>query len=516
MARPNAPDNLTVACLLAFHLALVLPLAFALNIWSDEASTLYTTQHGLWHAVQHAAANEKQAPLYFWIMGLWRSIDGSIFFARLFSVLCSALSIIFFARIARRFFARRASVLATAFFALHPFLIWASLEIRVYSFVVLLSLVLIDLGSKIFFETPDAEAAKSGMHKVLFCIASVVGLYTNYYLGFLLVGLFAALVVSNRWRSARQYLLCMLPVLLAFLPMLIAMQTQFADNTRGLQGERTLFEGLRYLWHNFLTFVLPIEVFPDAETSTVEVARTWVVRAAIVIVGVFAAVRRDRISSRTISLGASLLVIAGFMLTAYFLLGSVYVALRHASVALVPLILFGASLVDDIFGRRDRTLADGRGSLATVGIGIVVLASFSYATLALYPQQVKRGDWARVGQFIEQNESPGQPIIVFTTFDALALPYYYRGVNQILPDERFFEFGLQTPIGTEDGLVAETDFVIGKIPSAAEQIWLVVNEKCLTTDACMPLQNFVAANYTVDIEKELYLEKLYLLRKKRP
>src|SRR5688572_3040229 len=115
MPKPPAPNNLAVVCLIAFHLALVLPLAFVLNIWADEASTLYTTGQGPWHALQNAAADEKQAPLYFWIMSLWRCINGSIFFARLFSVICSVVSIVVFARLARRLFADRAAVLATAF-----------------------------------------------------------------------------------------------------------------------------------------------------------------------------------------------------------------------------------------------------------------------------------------------------------------------------------------------------------------------------------------------------------------
>ena len=79
--------------LIAVHLALALPLAWLLNIWADEASTLHTTQNGLAYAFRHAAADERQAPLYFWILGLWRDLNGSIFFARLFSLICVAAAI---------------------------------------------------------------------------------------------------------------------------------------------------------------------------------------------------------------------------------------------------------------------------------------------------------------------------------------------------------------------------------------------------------------------------------------
>ena len=127
----------------------------------------------------------------------------------------------------------------------------------------------------------------------------------------------------------------------------------------------------------------------------------------------------------------------------------------------------------------------------------------------------KRGDWARVGAFIQENEAPGQPIIVFTTYDVLSLPYHYHGVNRILPDERFFEFESEATFGSENSLKRETDFVISEIPADAEMIWLVVSEKCLVTDACHPLENYVRANYTIEKEQEFYLEKVYLLKKKQ-
>ena len=150
-----------VTSLIFLHLLIVLPLAYFLNIWADEASTLYTTQHGFMTAFQHAAVNEKQVPLYFWIMSLWRLINDSIFFARLFSIICSLAAIKIFAGLASRFLPSRAAVLTTGFFAFHPFLIWASLEIRVYSLVILLSVLLMRLFFDGFFEEGHAKTRET-------------------------------------------------------------------------------------------------------------------------------------------------------------------------------------------------------------------------------------------------------------------------------------------------------------------------------------------------------------------
>lgn len=507
---PKNSGSLNIRSLIVLHILIVLPLAYFLNIWADEASTLYTTQHGFVTAFQNAAANEKQAPLYFWVLSLWRSVNDSIFFARLFSVICSLAAIKLFAGLASRIFTLRTALLAAAFFAFHPFLIWASLEIRVYSLVILLSVILIRLFFEAFLE--GAESKRQRNSRILFLFASVVALYTNYYLGFLLVGFFAALLVSKKWREAGVYFGLMLAAAVAFSPLLLVFKSQFAANTIGFQEERSLIEGIRYLWHHFLTFTLPTEVFPDTQLSAADVIRVWIMRVAIVVTGAFAVMRRRSITSNTLSLGTVTATIFACLLFAYFAVGSGYIEIRHASVVFVPLILFAASLLSDITVSKGKRV-DVTNKIFTLSCAVIVLLSFSYALVKLNPNMTKRGDWARIAAFIEQNEAPGQPVIVFTTFDALALPYHYHGVNKILPDEKFFEFEQEAAFGTENSLKKQTDFVISEIPTDAEMIWLIVSEKCLVTDACQPLENYVRANYTIEKEQEFYLEKLFLLRK---
>jgi hypothetical protein len=119
-----------------------------------------------------------------------------------------------------------------------------------------------------------------------------------------------------------------------------------------------------------------------------------------------------------------------------------------------------------------------------------------------------------VGAFLEQNEKPNQAVVVFTAFDALALPYYYKGANKILPDEKLFDRELEAA-GSAESWDKQTGFIISEIPPGAPEIWLLTNEKCAVKEACRPLENFIAANYTVISEKEFYKEKVRLLRKKQ-
>jgi 4-amino-4-deoxy-L-arabinose transferase-like glycosyltransferase len=496
--------------LIVLHIAVAIPLAWILNIWADEASTLYTTQNGFLNAFQHALADEKQAPLYFWLLSLWRGIDGSIFFARLFSILCSAIAIKFLFDLAQRLFTRNAAIFVAAVFALHPFLIWASLEIRVYSFVVLLSVLLLK-----FFEDGFLDGDERKKARVLFLVFSIVGLYTSYYIGFLLVGCFVAVLVTRRWKAAKNYILLMVVAGLAFLPLLQAIRAQFARDSASFHGAATLAEGLQIIWNFVLTFVLPTEIFTPEDQTSISVVRLWIVRLAIIGTVFLLIKNRKRIDDQLLAYGAIAAVISGFLLLSYFLLGDVYVQIRHSAVLFAPVILVTALVINRIAFTKE---ADGvkrfRSFLVPGALALLLLGFFSYSVYSLYPNLTKRGDWERVAAFIKGKEKPGQPIVIFTTFDALALPYYYRGENKILPDEKYFAWEPEAAFGTEASHKKQTDFVISEIPPGAGEVWLIVNEKCLAREACLPLENYVKSNYTIVEEKEFYLEKVFLLRRK--
>ncbi len=496
------------------HLAIVLPLAFYLNIWADEGSTLHTTEHGIFQAWQAALADEKQAPLYFWTLSLWREINHSIFFARLFSVFCSAAAIKLFADLTRRLFDGKTAILMTAFFALHPYLIWASLEIRVYSAVVLLSVGLLKSASEGYF---DQDAPDRKRKQIYFVMLSVVALYTNYYSGFTLVGIFFALLMTKNWNAVKRYFLQMIVVGAAVAPLLWAIKSQFSANTSEFQAEKSVVEGLQILWNFALTFVLPTEITPPETSTAVSNIRLWLVRLAMAAGIVFLMSKRRKLSERELIFGTIATTIFVFLLAAYFLLGANYVEIRHAAVLFAPLILFGGAILHSFSNAESRIInakSSALPNILKVAAGLIAAAFFVYSICTLYPNWAKRGDWARVGEYLERNEKPNQPIVVFTAFDALTVPYHYHGTNRILPDEKFFDWGFEDEIGSANSWRRQTEFIVSEIPSDADEIWLLTNEKCRAGQSCEPLENFVRANYTIIQEKDFYKEKVRLLRRK--
>lgn len=494
--------------LLFAHLAIAVPLAFHLNIWVDEASTLYTTQNGFWQAFRNLFSDEKQAPLYFLLLSLWRTINDSIFFARLFSIVCSLSAIFVFSRLARKIWAEKTALFITAIFALHPYMFWASLEIRLYSLVILITCLLFDFFYDGFLddEIASRESAKAQKKaQIFYVLTAIAALYTNYYLGFLLVGAFAALLILRRWQAAKSYFWQMLVVGVAILPLFYIISLQFSDRVVSFQEQKSLVIGVKVLWNHFLTFVLPTELFPTEEITLFSIARLWIVRFALLgIVFVLLKNKLKDLDKNILAFGTISAVCAAFLLFVYFQLGAGYIEMRHAAIYFAATFITFSATLEKILPKR-----------FWIAIAVLCAVFFTYATVVIYPNFTKRGDWARVAAYLSQNEKPNQPIVSFPVYEAIALPYYYRGVNKILPDEGFFSFHHEGEMGTPDGFRGQIEFIIKRIPPEAEEVWLLTNENCDTGRSCEPLENFVQANYTIVEEKKFYLEKVRLLRKKK-
>ncbi len=486
--------------LIFLHLAITIPLALKLNIWVDEASTLYNTQHGFFATFDNVFHTEKQAPLYFLGLSLLRTLDDSIFFARLVSIICSCLAIKVFWDLAGKFFDENTTILTTTFFALHPFLIWISLEIRLYTLTVLFVCLLL----KLFYEG-YLESRKSSQY--LYILTAIIGLYINYYLGFLLVGGMAILLSLRHWETAKKYFVQMFLIVIGIIPLIWMIKIQLATNQGGHKEVSEIIDGVRILWSHFVTIIMPTELMPTSEQTFVSYIRIGIVRFGLLAFIVFAAKKKFRfVDEKVLIFGIFAFTVAAFMLFAYSLLGGAYLALRHSSVLFVPLILFIGSLIHNVLPRISWKI-----------LAVLIMLLFPYSIYKSYPTFAKRGDWKNIAAFIEANEKPNQIIITSQVYDAISLPYHYKGAAKVLPDERFFEWNMEDSFKSENAFKRQTEFIISKIPPDTQEIWLLTRDGCHlpeTAPSCRPLENFVDANYTIEIEKDFYLEKLRLLKRK--
>ncbi len=154
--------------LMLFGLSVSVTLAALLDIRFDEAFTLNTTSQGVVYAFNQAIRFEQQAPLYFVLLSVWRDIDSSIFFARLFSVLCLPFIIWVSAELAKRYVKAVNPLIAAGVMTLHQQVVWSSLDIRLYSLMVLLSGLLF-----LFFYDGYLAEKGEGRSRVFFVIVAI-------------------------------------------------------------------------------------------------------------------------------------------------------------------------------------------------------------------------------------------------------------------------------------------------------------------------------------------------------
>lgn len=486
-------SRLTLATLILLHLGIAIALAYLLNIWIDEAFTLHTTGKDLAYAFHQALRFELQPPLYFILLNLWRKLNGSIFFARLFSVLCAGLTLYTVAQLSRRYLREVSPAWIVAVVAFNPFLIWAAVEMRVYALVLLLSAVLLLLFFDGFLEDEPRRASR-----LLYVLVSILALYTQYYLGFLLVANAVALLVLRRWRSLLAYLLSMSVVAICFAPMLIVAYNQTLTFTRPAMDASPFRESLvRIIW-------LIREYFLPVGPESLEFFRRWILRLSFLAIPVVLIKYRHRVTFRQVAIWTILTVSAIAFLLILYLAGESALQDRHTALLFLPTILSAFALMTLVARRRGLIIA------------LVIALFFNAASLyVMYRPLAKSGDWNRVASYIMAAEKPGQAVLVFHGVNALPLSYCYKGTNIIVPLPRGDSF--ETYDVRNYGLRDESEITSALSAIQGEQLWLVTYDQCQSFGVdynCGLLEGYIDRYYNVVSDKTFYQSRVRLLQRK--
>jgi hypothetical protein len=188
--------------------------------WTDEEYTLATTAHGAAYAIRRAIDYELQAPLYFAVLAVWRLVDPSVAFARLFSLLCAAAFFFALVAVGRRVAPSVNPLPFALLVATNPFVLKAAFEIRLYSLALALSAI-----SWLTFWQAFLQAKTDVRWRVAFVASSIVSISTLYFLAFALPG-YLALLVVRRARSLRAFAICAAIVVCAAIPLLLIARSQ--------------------------------------------------------------------------------------------------------------------------------------------------------------------------------------------------------------------------------------------------------------------------------------------------
>lgn len=475
---------LGLAAVVAIQFAAMTALAAVLGTWQDEEYTLATTAHGVGYAVHRALSYELQAPLYFGVLAVLRTLDPSLFFARMFSVVAACLVTLLGARIAQRIWPARDPRIFAALVACNPYVVFAAVEIRLYALAMLVSAALwlaFDLG---FLAQERRDA------RVALVLLAIVAAYLQYFLVFELAGFGVALVVARRWRALRTYVFAMCIAALAFVPLGLVLRSQVS----GELGQHASLPGAygSVFVHPLLDFVIPL----GFEPLLGGVSHLIVIAAAAALVFVLVA-GRPALEIRTLALVAA----AAAVECCYAFLDKVLhyelVVPRHFVALFVPEIAAVYALIAAFRAR-------GRNALGLALACTVALASAA-SLFATYGTLAKQGDWPRVGAFLSEAARPGDTIAVFPADGTMPLRRYYRGPARVVPFPRPLS---QDRYATAALFVRSENRAAATLAALARhgRLWLVHFGGCSAFDAygCVELDKAVAQHFRVAQDNDFF------------
>jgi len=482
-ARLPANAAVLIALVVA-NMCITLSLSAVLNLDTDESYSVHTTAGTAAYAFNQALHFEFQPPLYFVALWAWRHVNESVFFARLFSALCVALALVVVWAISKRIAPATNPAWITAAVAFNPFVIWCAVEMRVYALVLLWSALLLLTFFDGFLATPRSLPARIG-----FALTGIAGLYTFYYLGFLLVGFGAALLALRKWRSFAAFAAIGGVIAAALAPLVPIVAHQAASSGADFGARFSFGDNLA-----LLTKLLALAAMPIRWAQWHGLWLVFLVALAAFGIHIIGSMARAWPPRLTPALGATAcaVAVAGVAFVGALTFTQEPLANRYIAFLVVPIVVFGYAAFSAFDNYVRRALAGAALGLALLAGGISLF--YDYGAVA------KTGDWQRVAAYVMREERPDQPILVFQAEAALPLTYYYRGVNQLVPVPRALD--MRTYDLRELILNSESDVetALARTPGTHRVIWVVTTDYCQTGALdfhCPYLESYLAKHYIV-------------------
>ena len=232
--------------ILLFQFVLYIVLSLNREIWVDEAYSLTTSSFSISDIFFISLNFEGNPPLYFLLLGIWRMLDSSVFFARLLSIVFTVLATGVFYKILRFFMQKNHALLIIILLIFNPFLIFIADNVRYYTLVFLFCNLVIYFFFKFFL-----YGTVSTKKLVGFSLISGLAIATQYQTVFLLFALGISLLFVKGWRLFWQYLISMIFPLVVFVFM-ITYLFQVVDT---LSGYKDTQASLSNIYSNIVSWV---------------------------------------------------------------------------------------------------------------------------------------------------------------------------------------------------------------------------------------------------------------------
>lgn len=411
--RPSTAALILLYGFLIIYTICLLYLCYTLNVWEDETYTLSTTSNKLATVLKLSYSFEGQPPVYFLLMAIWRLISTDVFFARLFSMICIGGAAYYFYKLVCFISGKTGSGWVLIIFLLNPFTVWAALEIRVYAFLILLSVISIYYFIRYY-------AGNKRKDLLIFLAIALVGVYSQYFFTLLVAALAFSLLVFKGYKAFFRFCLYLLPVVLLFLPNFIFIKQQIEMH----QGSLTLVseaKNVRAVFYSPQDFLMALQLVPFNRWVR------WGIKIIFItglLYGYIKLFKNSRLNSRKeLNQLNILLLAAGFLVILYgavvMLTGIMYTAKYMA--IFFPFVMLLFVLIKQYYSSARRIIFIG--------------CSLYFVSLLLlfYETPVKSYDYKQIAGYINKIEHPGEPVLFYSNLIYPPFTYYYTGKNSVIP-----------------------------------------------------------------------------------
>ncbi len=368
----------------------------AQSYWYDEAQAAHELNLSLGSMLHSMAAVETAPPLYFVLGWVWVHLFGAGEVAlRSLSALAGTSLIAIAYLCGRELVSRRAGLLAAAFVAVNPFMVWYSQEAREYMLVAALC-----GASLLFFVRSRRDPSPRNI--AWWTLFSVLALLTYYFAGFLVAPEALWLLYTARTRASLVAVGVVGLVELSLIPLLAGHTTAFVTGTH-------LSTRLQEVPVGFM-------LGPPFETSLLSYGLIGAaVLIAVVIVLVIGGAETDEL--RGIGMAAALAGVVVLVPLVLAVLGSDYYVDRALIPAWLPLaiVVAGACTTRRLW------------PLSAV-LAAVLLGAFAYGVIRIDTDTAyQRPDWRAVAEALGSPSSQ-RAIVVYDELGTDPLVLYLHGV----------------------------------------------------------------------------------------
>lgn len=427
----NIQSLLLVIFLIVYAIVLVY-LASEINVSEDEAYTLNTTSHNLKGIILQSYHFENQPPVYFLVLGLWRLLNSGILFTKLFSIFCILLATFFFNKLSCLISGNGSKRWLTILFMLNPFTVWAALEMRLYAFVILLSIIILYNFIQYFLTNKNK-------YLYTFLIISLLGIYTQYFFTFLVSSLAFSLLMIKGIKPFIRLCIYLVPLVILFLPNLfyisdqIAVQEHHAIDPSPIGRILSIYWGIR-------------DLFLAIDRALVNV---WFVRIVLLIgfpllgISYYLHFQKFNQDITTFLKRINFILLTYLFLIIQFILFVIYIdtgfATKYMAISFpLLMLLFTLFKVFPVFYRRL--------------IYSLLVLYFILILIPTYQNPVKNYDYKSVAGFIKKIERSNEPLLFYRAGISLPFNFYYKGKNDVVPLPNKVRFDTSYLINIKDTL----------------------------------------------------------------